>query len=173
LAIAGPASRLATDIIQTEVATFVELSRLHIACWAPHRDSSKAGRDASLSVARKLRNVLFVLLGVGVLMLKDSYAGPMQDLVRSYAGNVFVSFALYFVSSFAARDCRHARLLAVLVALVAVTSFELTDGFGFMANVYDPVDLLANSAGIGLAVGVDVLTARLTQRRNGGPEAVA
>ena len=126
-----------------------------------------------LNATTKLRNVLFDLLGVGVLLLKGSYAGPMQDLVRSYAGNVFVSFALYFVSSFAVRDRRHARLLEALIALVAVTSFELTDGFGFMANVYDPVDLLANAAGIGLAVGVDVLTARLAQRRDGGTEAVA
>jgi uncharacterized membrane protein len=126
-----------------------------------------------LNATTKLRNVLFDLLGVGVLLLKGSYAGPMQDLVRSYAGNVFVSFALYFVSSFAVRDRRHARLLAALIALVAVTSFELTDGFGFMANVYDPVDLLANAAGIGLAVGVDVLTARLARRRDGGTEAVA
>jgi hypothetical protein len=126
-----------------------------------------------LNVATRRRNLVFVLLGVGVLVLKGSYAGPMQDIVRSYAGNLFVSFALYFVTSFAVHDRRHARFLAALVALVAVTAFELADGFGFMANVYDPVDLLANAAGIGLAFGVDVLTARLTQRRNGSTEAVA
>jgi hypothetical protein len=114
-----------------------------------------------LNVATRRRNLVFVLLGVGVLVLKGSYAGPMQDIVRSYAGNLFVSFALYFVTSFAVHDRRHARFLAAL------------DGFGFMANVYDPVDLLANAAGIGLAFGVDVLTARLTQRRNGSTEAVA
>jgi hypothetical protein len=120
----------------------------------------------------RLRNVVFVLLGVCVLLLRGSYAGPMNGLVRSYAGNVFVSFALYFVASFAVSGRRHPRLLAALLALVAVTSFELTDGFGFMANVYDPLDLLANGAGIGLAVGVDALTAGFTRTRNDCTKAV-
>ncbi len=128
---------------------------------SPERDGGPSLNDAT-----NVRNVIFVLLGVVVLLLKGSYAGPMNELVHSYAGNVFISFALYFVSSFAVRGRRRPRLLAAALSLVAVTSFELTDGFGFMANVYDPVDLLANGVGIGLAVGVDVLASRLTWTRN-------
>jgi hypothetical protein len=45
-----------------------------------------------------------------------------------------------------------------LVILVAVQAFELLDGFGFMANVYDPIDLLANFAGVGFALLVDRAT---------------
>ena len=57
------------------------------------------------------------------------------------------------------------RLLAALGVLVAVEAFELSDGFGVMANVVDPVDLWANAVGIALAVAVDVLTARVLRRR--------
>lgn len=45
----------------------------------------------------KMRNVFFVLLVVGLFVLKKQYAGPCEDLALSYAGNFLVSFALYFV----------------------------------------------------------------------------
>jgi hypothetical protein len=44
--------------------------------------------------------------------------------------------------------------------LLAVTAFELADGFGLMSNVYDPIDLAANAAGVALAWAVDSLGTR-------------
>jgi hypothetical protein len=41
-----------------------------------------------------------------------------------------------------------------------VGTFEVTDGFGVMVNVYDPIDLLADALGIMVAVSVDVITDR-------------
>ncbi len=38
--------------------------------------------------------------------------------------------------------------------------FEIADGFGFMDNTYDTLDLLANIVGIGVAVLVDMATVR-------------
>ena len=52
------------------------------------------------------------------------------------------------------------RVVRQLTTLVAVEAFELTNGFGLLANVFDAGDLLANAAGIGFAVLVDVLTWR-------------
>jgi hypothetical protein len=110
--------------------------------------------------------VALVLAGVAVLLLRDRYAGPGQELVRCYAGNLCVSFALYFVATFLPwprRQGKHARLLSAGLALAAVELFEATDGFGVAANTYDPLDFAANAVGVGLALGLDALV-----RRGGG-----
>ena len=118
------------------------------------------------------RNVFFALLGAAGLVLKSSYAGPLQPIVHSYGGNLSVSFALYFASVSATRRYRHPRIFAALITFAAVASFELTDGFGILANVYDAADLLADGAGVGSAVLVDLLSDRLMSRGRGGGSAV-
>ena len=54
------------------------------------------------------------------------------------------------------------------IALLIVELFELTDGFGIMTNVYDPLDYLANALGIGLAYGVEAAFDHLLRGRSGG-----
>jgi len=108
----------------------------------------------------KVRSVGLVLLGVAVLVLKPHYHGPMGEWVQSYLGNVSVSFAVYFLATLTAYHFPWPRLLAAVAALAAVESFELLDGFGVMSNTYDPWDLLANAAGVGLAWVVDGLLSR-------------
>lgn len=112
----------------------------------------------------RVRNVVLALLGAAVLVLKPAYLGPCEEAVQSYAGNVAVSFALYFAAINATARFRRPRVVAALAALVAVEAFEISDGFGVMTNVVDPVDLAANIVGIALAVAVDVLTARGLRR---------
>jgi hypothetical protein len=113
----------------------------------------------------RVRNVVFALVGTAILVLKPAYHGPGEVAVQSYAGNVAVSFTLYFAAITATGRFRRPRLLASVAVLVVVEAFELCDGFGVMANVVDPVDLVANMVGIALAVAVDVLTARGLRRR--------
>lgn len=113
----------------------------------------------------RVRNVVLALLGAAILVLKPAYHGPGEVAVQSYAGNVAVSFALYFAAINTTARFRRPRLLAALAALVVVEAFEIFDGFGVMANVVDPVDLVANMVGIALALAVDVLTARGLRRR--------
>jgi|GEM_PF-6953722 len=48
------------------------------------------------------RNVLFVLAGVAVLVLKPHYHGPLARVFHDYGGNFAVSFAVYFIASIAA-----------------------------------------------------------------------
>ena len=43
---------------------------------------------------------------------------------------------------------------------MAVEVFEVTDWFAVMANVFDPVDLLANAAGIVAALALDLAVTR-------------
>lgn len=101
---------------------------------------------------------MFVLAGVAVLLLKPHYHGPLAPVIFNYGGNFAVSFAVYFIVGIAASRHGWGRWIIVAAALLAVELFEITDGFGFMSNVYDPLDLLANAAGIGLALAVDRLT---------------
>jgi len=41
--------------------------------------------------------VLYVLVGVAALILKKHYAGPREQLVQNYGGNIAASFAVYFM----------------------------------------------------------------------------
>jgi len=108
----------------------------------------------------RFRNTLFTLLGVVVLLLKRNYTGAGRDFVQSYAGNFFVSFAVYFLMANIPTPPRFRRVLSAALALATVELFEATNGFGVMSNTYDPGDFLANALGVALALSVDVLINR-------------
>jgi hypothetical protein len=110
---------------------------------------------------------MLVLLGAGLLVAKPWYRGPMAYVVQSYGGNVAASFAVYFIVGIAASRHGFNRMATAAAALLVVEAFELTDGFGVMSNVFDPVDLLANLVGIAAAVAVDLVVSR---RRSGAPQ---
>jgi hypothetical protein len=107
--------------------------------------------------------MVFILLGIIILVLKQQYNGPYAETFYNYGANFSVSFAIYFIGLLGFRSFRHPRLYAGVGALLAVELFELLDGFGVMENVYDPWDLLANALGIALGVGLDYLLDRLNK----------
>ena len=127
--------------------------------------SREPGSDLRRAIT--IRNVALAVLGAAVLVLKSAYHGPLQDVFHTYAGNVAVSFALYFAALNATARLGRPRLIAASLTLLAVEVFEGTNGFGVMENVYDPSDFVANAAGIALAVLVDITTSRVLQRRHG------
>jgi hypothetical protein len=106
----------------------------------------------------KVRGVGFVFLGIAIFLLKRHYAGPLDDMVRAYAGNLSISFALYFVFINLRLPMRSKRLLAAAITLSVVQLFEIFDGFGIMLNTYDPMDLGVNAAGVALALWLDTVT---------------
>ncbi len=108
-------------------------------------------------IAAKTRNVLFVLLGIAVLLFKQQYTGPLHEVVHDYAGNLSVSFALYFVCTNLQFPKRFGKLVAALIAFAAVELFEAFDGFGVTANTYDPIDFLINAIGIALGFWLDTI----------------
>jgi len=110
----------------------------------------------------KIRNVAFILFGVMVLVFKSHYAGPAEVFVQSYAGNVSVSFAVYFLALYVPIESKHKKLFAAGFALAAVQLFEVFNGFGLMSNVYDSMDLIANFAGVVSGFALDTA---LTFRR--------
>ena len=126
--------------------------------------TARPGSDLRRAIT--IRNVALAVLGAAVLMLKSAHHGPFEDVIHAYAGNVAVSFALYFAAVNATARYRRPRLIAASLTLLAVELFEATDGFGAMENVYDPADFIANAAGVGLAVIVDIATGRFLQRRH-------
>jgi hypothetical protein len=105
----------------------------------------------------KVRNVLFILLGVLVLLLKQSYNGLGQEIVKSYSGNFSISFAVYFLISFSSDYWKQNKLITALISLTIVVLFEITNGFGIMTNTYDEIDLFVNLIGVILALAVDQL----------------
>ncbi len=145
-----------------------------------HKLSNPPGVKEQLP-AHTARNVLFVLLGVAGLVLKGRYSGHASELVHSYGGNVAASFAAYFwaklvTATFVVRflaDGAHRdqvapsnlpRVLAAGLALLLVQLFEVFDGFGLMSNVYDRLDLAANTVGIAMAFAVDAVVERSRHR---------
>jgi hypothetical protein len=101
-----------------------------------------------------------------LLVLKGQYSGPYTEVVLNYGGNISASFAVYFIVRLAFRKFRINRLFSALISLLIVQIFEVTNGFGVMANVYDPLDLLANAIGITLAVIVDIVASNLSHNQS-------
>jgi hypothetical protein len=133
---------------------------------------SEVGRESPMSASQTKRNVLCVLLGVAALMLKPYYHGPLAQVVYSYGGNFAASFAVYFLATIAASCVGRGRFAAAASALLIVEAFEVTNGFGVMSNVYDPVDLVANAAGVAVALTVD-LASRWRVATRSGPDGSA
>ncbi len=112
------------------------------------------------SVKYKVRNVSFNLLGVILLLLKSRYTGPFEILIHSYLGNISVSFAIYFLTLNIPFKIKLHKIWYACIALTVVELFELFDGFGFMTNVYDTMDLLANLVGVTIAFTIDYIQTR-------------
>ena len=106
-------------------------------------------------IAEKFRNVGLVLLGLAVLLLKRYYTGPLADIFYAYAGNLAISFSLYFVFLNLRLPLKSRRIPTAAITLLVVELFEVFDGFGILTNTYDPVDLVVNAAGTGLALWMD------------------
>ncbi len=113
-----------------------------------------------MNVRIPYRNLLMVIVGVICLLLKRWFAKYLGDLAFSYIGNLSASFAVYFLISIAPIP-KLTRVMIAAVALLVVESFEFTNGFGIMTNVYDPFDYLTNAIGIGFAICVDAGLSRV------------
>lgn len=112
-----------------------------------------------------IRNTIFVLLGAAGLVLKSWFSGCLPDFVLNYAGNLCVSFAVYFIVKLSSAKIRFNRVVIAITALLIVELFEATNGFGVMANTYDRLDFLANALGITLAIVVDISTERVLRNQ--------
>ena len=113
----------------------------------------------------KARNVLFILLGVLVLLLKQIYSGPGLEIVQSYSGNLSISFAVYFLICLSSDYWKKNKLITAIISLIIVELFEIANGFGIITNTYDAIDLFVNLIGVILALTVDQL---LTKKFKGG-----
>lgn len=94
-------------------------------------------------------------------MLKGRYSGPANELVQSYGGNVAASFAVYFLAKRVTARSHLPHASAAALAFMVVQLFEVLDGFRLMKNVYDRLDLAANTAGIALAITLDAIVKRM------------
>lgn len=109
-----------------------------------------------MSTRNRIRNVIFIFMGVLGLLSKKYYDGPYQEFVNSYLGNVSVSFSIYFLISLNETIWKQNKVITALIALTVVELFEITNGFGIMSNVFDYYDLLANLIGVSIALTLDL-----------------
>lgn len=116
-------------------------------------------------IRSRARDVLFVLVGVLGLVMKSQLARLGGPMVHDYGGNVAASFAAFFVLKLPVVRARVRLVTAAALALFATELFEVTDGFGFMSNTYDPGDYLANAIGISLGLGVEGIVLLVSRRR--------
>lgn len=112
---------------------------------------------STISNKQKARNVLFILLGISVLLLKQIYNGPGLEIVKSYSGNLSISFAVYFIICFSSEHWKQNKLITAIISLTIVELFEITNGFEIMKNVFDIFDLFVNLIGVILALVLDKL----------------
>jgi len=112
---------------------------------------------STISNKQKARNVLFILLGISVLLLKQVYNGPGLEIVKSYSGNLSISFAVYFLICFSSDHWKQNKLITAIISLTIVELFEITNGFGIMKNVFDIFDLFVNLIGVISALVLDKL----------------
>lgn len=112
---------------------------------------------STISNKQKARNVLFILLGISVLLLKQVYNGPGLEIVKSYSGNLSISFAVYFLICFSSNHWKQNKLITAIISLTIVELFEITNGFGIMKNVFDIFDLFVNLIGVISALVLDKL----------------
>jgi hypothetical protein len=124
------------------------------------------GRGAGAAKRNVAYPVVMVLIGVVGLVTKRHWAGGFGDLAWSYWGNITASFSVFFVVGLVPHFRKLGRLATVALALTVVELFELTDGFGIMSNVYDPVDLVANVVGVGIALAADVVLTKVRAGRS-------
>ncbi len=118
-----------------------------------------------MSRSNTIRYTIFVLLGTAGLVLKSWFSDCLPNFVLNYAGNLCVSFAVYFIVRLASANLRFNRVIIAITALLIVELFEATNGFGVMSNTYDRLDFLANALGISLAIVVDVTTERISHNQ--------
>jgi len=114
----------------------------------------------------KINRILLILLGFLGLVLKKHYNGPYLEFVDSYLGNVSVSFALYFLVGIITINWKLNKLITAVISLTIVELFEFTNGFCIMTNIFDPIDLMANLVGVGLAFASDRSWILLFNRNN-------
>lgn len=127
--------------------------------------SDVGGERFKMLVRSRARDLVFILLGVLVLVMKRHLAHLGGAIVRDYGGNVAASFAAFFVLKLPAIPSGFGLAIAAVSSLLVTELFEATNGFGFMSNTYDPGDYLANALGVSLALGVEAITLLVSRAR--------
>ena len=129
-------------------------------------ESADVGKEPfKMLIRSRARDLVFILLGILVLVMKRQLAQLGGVAVRDYGGNIAASFAAFFLLKLPAIPSGFRLAIAAASSLLVTELFEATSGFGFMSNTYDPGDYLANAIGVGLALGVEAIMLLVSRPR--------
>ncbi|MFC1526105.1 hypothetical protein ACFL6X_04755 [Candidatus Latescibacterota bacterium] len=109
---------------------------------------------------QKVTCLIGVAVGVLGLLLCRHYAGPASDLIHSHGANVTFSFGAYFILKLCRLPLADRRPVCAAYALLGVSAQEVAQGLSLYPGIFDPLDFLANAAGIGAAWAVDLVQDR-------------
>ena len=108
-------------------------------------------------MSEKAWRILWIAVGVGGLLFSKHYSGSGADFFHAHGANFSFSFAAYFLLRSLDLPPKGNRYAAAVYALVGVFAQEVAQAFGAYPGIFDGLDFLFNFAGIGLALGFDIL----------------
>jgi len=135
-----------------------------------------ASRELKASARRRAVAVTVVagVAGVHVLRVGSNLQGTAHRLYYSYASDILIPLAMYFVLCLSERrlPLLRDRRAKALVILAAASGAEVLQGFGIpmLGRTFDPLDFVMYGIGVLVALVVDTVTSRAG---SGGPNGVA
>jgi len=131
-----------------------------------HPDCTPIGHHRLMATrSNRRRLALIAAASLGVCLVALVYRGPGWRLLRHTGGDVFAAALLYALIGLALARWRRTRRVTVALAIAAAIEFaQLLALVGpdaprwvhiVLGATFDPLDLLAYAAGIGLAACID------------------
>jgi len=111
----------------------------------------------------KLRNLAGVALGVLGLLLCRHYTGPGAALLHAHGANLTFSFGAFYILKLTRLPRVERGRVCAAYALTGVCAQEIAQGLSLYPGVFDPLDFVANAAGIALAWTLAAATAPALQ----------
>lgn len=107
---------------------------------------------------KRIKDSLLVaaLWGTDIFYVR-SYSGQYDTFFNGYAHDILLPAGGYFyaksINMFRGNTC-----MIAMYNFLGCSAFEVAQHFGLYHGTYDPKDFLAYAAGVGLALGIDLLT---------------
>lgn len=113
-----------------------------------------------MDTKEKIHNLFYIIIGVGGLLFSRHYLGPLEEFFHNYGANIAFSFGAYFLIKFLKLPFREYKYITAIYTFGGVSIQEIAQSIELYPGTYDPLDFLANTAGIVIALCVDILSSR-------------
>ena len=105
----------------------------------------------------KKYSILFILIGTCGLLFSRHYSGPMEEFFHCYGANITFSFGAYYIIKLFRFPLADNIYINALYTLTGLSIQETAQHYGLYPGTFDPQDLVFNTAGVVLAVIMEVV----------------